>query len=122
MNQLKRRDNMKQLKFLKLVSCEGKPVWYKGFCYDVIEEGVNSQGRKIYKLFCEDLSLRGIDAALAGDFFEVINKEEITKVETVKTEEVVVETKSEDNSENKTEEVESTVKKTTSKKKKSSSK
>lgn len=76
---------MKQLKFLKTISCEGKPVWYKDCCYEVVSEGANAQGREMYKLFCEDLKLRGIDISLADNFYKVIEikleenkKEDIT--------------------------------------------
>lgn len=63
---------MKQLKFLINVSCDGKPVWYKNCCYEVVSEGISQQGRTTYKLFCEDLQLRGIDACLKDKFFTVI--------------------------------------------------
>lgn len=63
---------MKQLKFLKTVSCDGKPVWYKGCLYQVTSEGANNQGREMYKLFCEDLKLRGIDKSLVNNFYQVI--------------------------------------------------
>lgn len=67
---------MKQLKFLMNVSCDGKLVWYKDCCYEVISEGANAQGREMYKLFCEDLQLRGIDTALADRFYKVIEIED----------------------------------------------
>lgn len=63
---------MKQLKFLKTISLEGKPIWYKDCSYDVISEGEASQGRGMYKLFCEDLQLRGIDTILEDNFYRVI--------------------------------------------------
>lgn len=63
---------MKQLKFLINVSCDGKPIWYKNCCYEVISEGMSQQGRMTYKLFCEDLQLRGIDACLKDKFFTII--------------------------------------------------
>lgn len=63
---------MKQLKFLINVSCDGKPIWYKNCCYEVISEGMSQQGRMTYKLFCEDLQLRGIDACLIDKFFTII--------------------------------------------------
>ncbi len=71
---------MKQLKFLKTIACEGKPVWYKDCVYEVVDEGSNLQGREMYKLFCEDLKLRGIDKILADNFYKVIeikDKEEV---------------------------------------------
>lgn len=63
---------MKQLKFLKTISIEGKPIWYKDCSYEVISEGEASQGRGMYKLFCEDLQLRGIDTILEDNFYRVI--------------------------------------------------
>jgi hypothetical protein len=63
---------MKQLKFLKTISLEGKPIWYKDCSYEVISEGEASQGRGMYKLFCEDLQLRGIDTILENNFYRVI--------------------------------------------------
>lgn len=63
---------MKQLKFLKTISLEGKPIWYKDCSYEVISEGEASQGRGMYKLFCEDLQLRGIDTILEDNFYRVI--------------------------------------------------
>lgn len=71
---------MKQLKFLKTVSCDGKPVWYKGCLYQVISEGANNQGREMYKLFCEDLKLRGIDKSLVNNFYQVIEIEDKKEV------------------------------------------
>lgn len=71
---------MKQLKFLKTISCDGKPIWYKDCCYDVKCEGANSQGREMYKLFCEDLQFRGIDVALADKFYKVIELEDKKEV------------------------------------------
>lgn len=59
---------MKQLKFLKTIALEGKPIWYKDCCYEVI-----SESDKIYKLFSEDLQLRGIDKVLENTFFTPIN-------------------------------------------------
>ena len=79
---------MKQLKFLKTISCDGRPIWYKDCCYDVKSMGANSQGREMYKLFCEDLQFRGIDVALADKFYKVIeleDKKEETKEETKPT-------------------------------------
>lgn len=70
---------MKQLKFLKTISYEGKPVWYKDHIYQVISEGANSEGRLMYKLICEDLVVRGIDYYLSNRFFEVIETPEETK-------------------------------------------
>lgn len=61
---------MKQLKFLKTIALEGKPIWYKDCCYEII-----SESDKIYKLFSEDLQLRGIDKILENDFFILINPE-----------------------------------------------
>lgn len=61
---------MKQLKFLKTIALEGKPIWYKDCCYEVIFES-----DKIYKLFSEDLQLRGIDKVLENTFFIPINIE-----------------------------------------------
>ncbi len=63
---------MKQLKFLKTISLEGKPIWYKDCSYEVISEKEASQGRGMYKLFCEDLQLRGIDTILEDNFYRVI--------------------------------------------------
>lgn len=71
---------MKQLKFLKTIACEGKPVWYKDCIYEVVDEGSNLQGREIYKLFCEDLKLRGIDKILADNFYKVIEIEDKEEV------------------------------------------
>ena len=71
---------MKQLKFLKTISCEGRPIWYKDCCYDVKCEGANSQGREMYKLFCEDLQFRGIDVALADKFYKIIELEDKKEV------------------------------------------
>lgn len=71
---------MKQLKFLKTVSCDGKPVWYKGCLYQVTSEGTNNQGREMYKLFCEDLKLRGIDKSLVNNFYQVIEIEDKKEV------------------------------------------
>ena len=67
---------MKQLKFMKTITLEGKPIWYKDCIYDVVGEGANSQGREMYKLFCEDLMLRGIDAILADKFYKIIEIED----------------------------------------------
>lgn len=67
---------MKQLKFLKTVTMDGKPMWYKDCIYEVLKEGTNSQGRNLYKLYCEDLAVRGIDSMLNGIFFTVIEKED----------------------------------------------
>ena len=61
---------MKQLKFLKTIALEGKPIWYKDCCYEIVSESDN-----IYKLFSEDLQLRGIDKILENDFFILINPE-----------------------------------------------
>ncbi len=61
---------MKQLKFLKTVALEGRPIWYKDCCYEVI-----SENEKIYKIFSEDLQLRGIDKILENNFFVLINLE-----------------------------------------------
>ena len=88
---------MKQLKFLKNITFDRKPIWYKDCIYDVLEEGTNSEGRTMYKLLSEDLQVRGIDVLLAGDFFEVIEKKDIPKTETkkeIKVEEAKVENKS----------------------------
>lgn len=71
---------MKQLKFLKTISCDGKPIWYKDCCYEVISQGANAQGREMYKLFCEDLKLRGIDIVLADKFYKVIELEDKNEV------------------------------------------
>lgn len=71
---------MKQLKFLKTIACEGKPVWYKDCIYEVVDEGSNLQGREMYKLFCEDLKLRGIDKILADNFYKVIEIEDKKEV------------------------------------------
>ncbi|MFR3182215.1 MAG: hypothetical protein ACLTPN_01150 [Clostridia bacterium] len=60
---------MKQLKFLKTISLEGRPIWYKDCSYEVISEGNN-----MYKLFCEDLQLRGIDNILEDNFYKVLEK------------------------------------------------
>lgn len=97
---------MKQLKFLKTISCEGKPIWYQNCSYEVISEGASTQGRQMYKLFCEDLKLRGIDANLANNFFKVIEMPE----QEIKEENNEVKVKA------------STTKKSTSKKKKSTAK
>lgn len=72
---------MKQLKFLKTISCDDKPIWYKDCCYEVISQGANSQGREMYKLFCEDLKLRGIDSALTNKFYRVIELEDKKEIE-----------------------------------------
>ena len=80
---------MKQLKFLKTVSLESRPIWYKDCCYEVVSEGNNKLGQDFYKVFCEDLQLRGIDKNLAGSFYtiiEIADKKEEPKVETVKEE------------------------------------
>lgn len=61
---------MKQLKFLKNVACNGRPIWYKDCCYEVIFENEN-----MYKIFSEDLQLRGIDKILENTFFTQINLE-----------------------------------------------
>ena len=78
---------MKQLKFLKNIYCDGKPVWYEGCCYDVVSEGLSNEGRRTYKLFCEDLKLRGIDTIVEGSIYKVIEieekKEEIKKTEKI---------------------------------------
>ena len=71
---------MKQLKFLKTISCDGRPIWYKDCYYDVKSMGANSQGREMYKLFCEDLQFRGIDVALADKFYKVIELEDKKEV------------------------------------------
>lgn len=71
---------MKQLKFLKTISCDGRPIWYKDCCYDVKSMGANSQCREMYKLFCEDLQFRGIDVALADKFYKVIELEDKKEV------------------------------------------
>lgn len=60
---------MKQLKFLKTISLEGRPIWYKDCSYEVVGEGNN-----MYKLFCEDLQLRGIDNILEDNFYKVLEK------------------------------------------------
>lgn len=70
---------MKQIKFLKTISLEGRPIWYKDCCYEVISETSNPQGRNIYKLFCEDLKLRGIDTILENNFYKVIEVKDIVK-------------------------------------------
>lgn len=67
---------MKQLKFLKTITCDGKPVWYKDHIYQVMSEGASSEGRLMYKLICEDLVPRGIDYYLCNKLFEVIETEE----------------------------------------------
>lgn len=75
---------MKQLKFLKTVCLESKPIWYKDCCYEVVEEGVNDSGKGLYKTFCEDLVERGIDVSVEGKLYIVINiedKKEEPKVE-----------------------------------------
>lgn len=81
---------MKQLKFLKTIFLEEKPVWYKDCSYEVVSEGNNQQGREMYKLFCEDLQLRGIDITLADNFYKVIEIEDkgikIQEKESEKTE------------------------------------
>lgn len=88
---------MKQLKFLKNITFEGKAIWYKDCIYEVISEGANGQGREIYKLFCEDLKVRGIDTSLANNLYTVIEiqeekKEEITeKINEEKKEDKVIE-------------------------------
>lgn len=71
---------MKQLKFLKTISCDGKPIWYKDCCYDIKCESTNSQGREMYKLICEDLQFRGIDSVLADKFYKVIELEDKKEV------------------------------------------
>lgn len=71
---------MKQLKFLKTISCDGKPIWYKDCLYQVSGEGINKQGRGMYKLFCEDLQFRGIDTSLADKFYKVIEIEDKKEV------------------------------------------
>lgn len=74
---------MKKIKFKKTVMLDGKAVWIKDFTYDVIEEGTNNIGRRIYKLFGEDLKARGIDAAFAdaGKICDVIEIKEEPKEE-----------------------------------------
>lgn len=66
---------MKQLKFLKNVMLEGNPIWYRGCIYDVISVGASS-GREMYKLYCEDLTVRGIDSNLENIFYTVIEIED----------------------------------------------
>lgn len=73
---------MKQLKFLKTISIEGKPIWYKDCIYDVVNNDNVAQSRNMYKLFCEDLQLRGIDTILENRFYKVI---EIPDVPSQKT-------------------------------------
>ena len=88
---------MKRIKFLKNITFDRKPIWYKDCIYDILEEGVNSEGRTIYKLLSEDLQVRGIDAYLAGDFFEVVKYEDIPKNKEnneIKVEENKIENKS----------------------------
>lgn len=70
---------MKQIKFLKNIYMEGKPIWYKDCIYEVVSESYNSQGRLIYKLFCEDFGLRGIDNILENNFYIIINNDSINK-------------------------------------------
>lgn len=67
---------MKQLKFLINVSCEGKPVWYKDHIYEVMSIGTNNTKREMYKLICEDLKVRGIDTALEGKMYQIIEIED----------------------------------------------
>lgn len=113
---------MKQLKFLKSVYLEGKPVWYKDCIYEVVGEGVNASGRAMYKLFCEDLQLRGIDAILSNNLFQVIEKED-KKVEPIVEEKVEIkENIQEEKQEEKIETVKATVPKIASSKKKNFSK
>ena len=63
---------MKQLKFLKTISLEGKPIWFKDCSYEVVGEGQNQNGTIMYKLFCDDLQLRGIDKVLENNFYKVL--------------------------------------------------
>lgn len=81
---------MKQLKFLKTISLESRPIWYKDCSYEVVGESNNNLGQDLYKLFCEDLQLRGIDKNLEGTFYTVIEiadkKEEVKVQKEVKTE------------------------------------
>ena len=60
---------MKKIKFLKNITFDRKPIWYKDCIYDIIAETDD-----FYKLFSEDLQLRGIDKKLVGKFFEIIEK------------------------------------------------
>lgn len=55
---------MKRIRFNKTVFLEGKPVWYKNCWYNVEKEWVDN-GRTLYGLISEDLTMRGIDSQWA---------------------------------------------------------
>ena len=76
---------MKQLKFLKMITLDGKPIWHEGCLYDIVDENGT-----MYKLFSEDLQLRGIDKKLEDIFYKVV---EIQQPKQIEKKEIKKETK-----------------------------
>lgn len=66
---------MKQLKFLKTIALDGKPIWYGGCIYDCCGE-VDTEHGHMYKLISEDLIPRGIYSLNEGKDFIIIEIED----------------------------------------------
>jgi hypothetical protein len=66
-----RGENMKQIKFLKTIALEGKPIWLGGYIYECLGESDTSYGH-MYKIISEDMIPRGIYEMSRGKDFEII--------------------------------------------------
>lgn len=81
---------MKQIKFLKNINLNGKPIWYAGCSYECMGE-FNTEAGAMYKLISEDLIPRGIDKKFEDIDYIILEVEEQkkevkeTKVEKKKT-------------------------------------
>ena len=81
---------MKQIKFLKNINFNGKPIWYAGCSYECMGE-FNTEAGAMYKLISEDLIPRGIDKKFEDIDYIILEVEEPkkevkeTKVEKKKT-------------------------------------
>lgn len=69
---------MKQIKFLKNITLQGKPIWYGGCVYECMGE-FNTEHGSMYKLMSEDLIPRGIDKKFEDIDYIVLMIEEPKK-------------------------------------------
>lgn len=69
---------MKQIKFLKNITLENKPIWYAGCTYECMGE-FNTEKGSMYKLISEDLIPRGIDKNFEDIDYVVLEIEEPKK-------------------------------------------
>lgn len=69
---------MKQIKFLKNINLNGKPIWYAGCSYECMGE-FNTESGTMYKLISEDLIPRGIDKKFEDIDYIILEVEEQKK-------------------------------------------